>query len=136
MSTVSGDEISLDEQSRELREDLARSDAKASLLLAGEGALLAVLAAAQPSGPGQWAVVVGMVLMGVSAVLLLIAVRPRIGGPMLAGTPGWWPETHLGRRDALARVARRKFRLLRAAVDLLVAGGAVVATGLGVEVIV
>lgn len=126
------------EQAQELREDLARTDTKASLLLAGAGALVAVLASGPLQTPGiaQWVTGAGMAVIAASAAVLLVTVRPRIGGPMLAGTPGWCPETAAARRDNLAELCRTKFYRLRRAIDLLLVGGGVSLVGVLLGVIV
>lgn len=131
-------EISLTAAHAEVKAEIARTDTKASLLLAFVGALLA----------GVWTVVedshlpaaalavsgAGAVLLVLAAWVLLLAVRPNLGGRQ--GFPLWATltveeiRTELGtdRRAqdiaGLSRIAVAKFTRLKRAVDLLCTGGA------------
>ncbi|MFV2117057.1 Pycsar system effector family protein [Streptomyces sp. Act-28] len=127
----------LDAAHAEVKAELARTDTKASLLLAFTGAALAgvgtiagavrlPVAAAVVGGAG---VVVLLAVVG----LLLRAVRPNLSGG--AGFPLWatlTPEqirTHLAQDEraediaGLARIAVSKFARLQRAIDLTYAAG-------------
>lgn len=118
-----------------LQGDLARSEGKASLLLALSGAALVALMATapglRPAFPAAVAGALGAAALLAATVLLLLAVRPDLGGS------GWtsWPRLSVGQlRHQLrsgyqvenlrfmAELATRKFRLIRAAVDCMLAG--------------
>lgn len=118
-----------------LQADLGRSDTKASLLLALAGAALVALASAapdlHPTVPTAVIASLGTAAMLAATVILLCAVRPHLGGN------GWtgWPRLNADQlRDQLtagyqvehlrfmAALATRKFRLIRAAVDCMLAG--------------
>ncbi|MDR3080971.1 MAG: DUF5706 domain-containing protein [Streptomyces sp.] len=118
-----------------LRGELARADSKASLLLALTGAALfgAVSAASNAHLPAAAEIVgmLGLAAVLAATVLLLLAVLPNLGGP------GWprWPEMPpeqlhealaAGARpegaQTLAALARRKMRLIRHAVQCILAG--------------
>ncbi|RAJ58887.1 hypothetical protein K378_05121 [Streptomyces sp. Amel2xB2] len=118
-----------------LQGDLARTEVKASLLLALTGAALVGLVSAagdlELSVPATVAAALGAVALLAATVLLLIAVRPDLGGG------GWtsWPGLDDARLRAeltsgyrvdhlrfMAQLATRKFRLIRAAVDCTLAG--------------
>lgn len=118
-----------------LRSELARSDGKASLLLALTGAALAALvsmvsgrhlpAAALAVG------VLGAVALLAATVILLAAVRPYLNG---AGWPSWptlqaeqlreqlAAGQHLEEVRVLAAAAKTKFLRIRYAVDCVLAG--------------
>ncbi|MBH1938968.1 hypothetical protein I5Q34_32705 [Streptomyces sp. AV19] len=125
-----------DDQARiiALRNDIARVDTKASVLLAlASAALAAVLTATtlRLPGPATWTGAAGAAAFLAATLLLLLAVRPSLHGP---GWPTWdrIPEHQLaaeltGPNQAaeartLATLARRKYLCVRAAVDLIVAG--------------
>lgn len=118
-----------------LQGDLARSEGKASLLLALSGAVLVALGTTasnlHPSLPAAVVGALGAAALLAATLLLLLAVRPELGGT------GWtsWPRLSAGQlRDELASgyqpdhlrfmaaLATRKFRLIRAAVDAMIAG--------------
>ncbi|MFE1770536.1 Pycsar system effector family protein [Streptomyces sp. NPDC059008] len=118
-----------------LQADLARSEGKASLLLALSGAALVALVSAAGSlrltVPTAVAGALGTAALLAATVLLLLAVRPDLGG---SGWTSWsrlsvgqlrerlaagYPVDHL---RFMAALAARKFRLIRAAVDCLLAG--------------
>lgn len=118
-----------------LQGDLARSEGKASLLLALSGAALVALVSAagdlRLTAAAAVAGALGTAALLAATVLLLLAVRPDLGGS------GWtrWPRltTEQVREQLasgyqveqlrfMAALAARKFRLIRAAVDCLLAG--------------
>ncbi|MEU3459301.1 Pycsar system effector family protein [Streptomyces sp. NPDC006733] len=118
-----------------LQADLGRSDTKASLLLGLAGAALVALASAapgrHPTPPVAVAASLGATALLTAAVLLLCAVRPHLGG---TGWTSWSPlsaEQLRARLTAgyqvehlrfMAALATRKFRLIRLAVDCMLAG--------------
>ncbi|MFE2218917.1 Pycsar system effector family protein [Streptomyces canus] len=121
----------------EVKAEIARTDNKTALLLAFVGAVLAggwTLARALPLNPPACAVGgFGMTLLVIAAGLLLRSVRPNLSGRH--GFPLWAtlaPEqiTDAVSRDlaadiaGLSRLAVVKFTGLRRAVDLTLAGGA------------
>ena len=118
-----------------LQADLARTDAKASLLLALSGAALVALASSasslHPTVPAAVAASLAAAALLASTVILLVAVRPYLGGN---GWTSWSGLSTDQLRDLLtvgyqvehlrfmAVLAKRKFRLIRAAVDCMLAG--------------
>jgi hypothetical protein len=118
-----------------LRVEVARTDSKASLLLALTGAALAVLVSQSTDGhlpvPAVAVGGVGAVALLAATVVLLLAVRPQLGGP---GWPQWANLTddelrdelaagqHLTLVKALAASVRAKYARIRLAVDLLLTG--------------
>ncbi|MCX5529839.1 DUF5706 domain-containing protein [Streptomyces sp. NBC_00006] len=118
-----------------LQSDMARAEGKASLLLALSGAVLVALVSTVKDlhlpAPAVAVGAVGGAALLASTVLLLLAVRPDLGGP---GWPSWSRLTREELNDCLARgyrvehlrymaaLARRKFLLLRVAVDCLLGG--------------
>ncbi|MEU6079561.1 Pycsar system effector family protein [Streptomyces sp. NPDC047108] len=130
-----------------LQGDLARSEGKASLLLALSGAALVGLVSAatnlHPPLPAAVFGALGAAALLAATLLLLLAVRPQLGG---TGWPSWprlsaeqlndelasgYQPDHL---RFMAALATRKFCLIRAAVDAMVAGISLlaVAAALGV----
>ncbi|MFC7309329.1 Pycsar system effector family protein [Streptomyces monticola] len=120
-----------------LQGDLARTETKASLLLALTGAALVVLVttatAADVALPVAAAVAgwLGAFALLAATVVLLLAIRPHLGGS------GWtsWPrlaDDELRQRLStgyqvehlrfMAALAARKFQLIRVAVDCVIAG--------------
>jgi hypothetical protein len=118
-----------------LQGDLARSEGKASLLLALSGAVLVALVTTatnlHPPLPAAVVGGLGTAALVAATLLLLLAVRPELGGT------GWtsWPQLSAEQlRDQLASgyqpdhlrfmaaLATRKFRLIRAAVDSILVG--------------
>ncbi|MFI7246375.1 Pycsar system effector family protein [Streptomyces qinglanensis] len=117
--------------------ELARTDTKASLLLAFDGAALAGLAALVDSDhplPAQLAGTAAGLALAAAAVLLLLVVRPNLGGrrrTVREGFPCWAEldedalhtklrEDHRVRQTrALSVIAVTKYRRLAAAVDAL-----------------
>ncbi|MET7458248.1 Pycsar system effector family protein [Streptomyces sp. NPDC005574] len=117
-------------------QEIGRTDGKASLLLAFDGALLAGLASLAPRGLPLLTVGVGaaaVLALAGAAVLLLLVVRPRLGGTNRASFPYWAQLDDAGIRDCLQydmRLARirvlsvlvmAKYRRLQGAVDLSLA---------------
>ncbi|MGW7518490.1 Pycsar system effector family protein [Streptomyces sp. NPDC054796] len=125
-----------------LQADLTRSDTKASLLLALSGGALVALASTArelaPDAPAAVALSLGAAALLAATVLLLVAVRPDLRGRGWTSWPGLapdqlraWLETgyepgHLG---FMAELATRKFRLIRVAVDCMLAGLGLLALG-------
>ncbi|AZS71454.1 integral membrane plasmid transfer protein [Streptomyces lydicus] len=124
----------------EVKAELARTDTKASLLLAFTGAMLA----------GAWTVATsihlptaaiafgaaGVAVLLAAATYLLRTVRPNLGGARPQGFPKWATLTPDEIRDALSeddrtahiavlsRIAVAKFARLRYAIDLTCVAGA------------
>lgn len=118
--------------------EIARTDGKASLLLAFDGALLAGLASAadQPLPAASQILGAAAVLaLAVAAVLLLLVVRPHLdgSGSDRASFPYWarldddtirasmTGDTRPARVRVLSRIAVRKFTVMRRAVDTILA---------------
>ena len=114
--------------------EIARTDGKSSLLLAFTGAVLAgltSLADGQLPGVTQAFGAAGVLALAAASVLLLLVVRPRLGGNDRASFPYWARLTeaeiracmHGDSRAAsirvLSAIALRKFTHLRRAVDLI-----------------
>ncbi|MEV5168298.1 Pycsar system effector family protein [Streptomyces werraensis] len=121
----------------EVKAEIARTDAKTALLLAFVGAVLAgawTVARDLPLNlPASISGGVGLALLVAAAGLLLRSVRPNLGGRH--GFPLWATLTAEEISDAvsgdlaadiagLSRLAVAKFTRLRHAVDLTMAGGA------------
>ncbi|MFF3748636.1 Pycsar system effector family protein [Streptomyces kronopolitis] len=128
----------------EVKAELARTDTKASLLLAFTGAMLA----------GAWTVATsihlppaaivfgpaGAAVLLAAAVYLLRTVRPNLGGTRPQGFPKWATLTPDEIRDALSeddrpahiaalsRIAVAKFARLQRAIDLTCIAGALLVT--------
>ncbi|MGQ4361646.1 Pycsar system effector family protein [Streptomyces sp. SAS_272] len=121
-----------------LGKELVRHDTKASLLIAVDGGILALVAAIAHGSDLSWEVrllgVLGLSALAASVLVLLVSIRPALGGRT---GEGWEIWSALGRDDLLihmkaerrperilflSRVVHRKFRRLRLAVDLLIAG--------------
>jgi hypothetical protein len=133
--TTSTAAAALDSAQMDVKAELARTDTKASLLLAFVGAVLAgVLTVAASTRPPLPALVVGgmaALLLVAAAWLLLTAVRPDLSG----GSSGTFPRlarlsveqiTDVMRADRrahavhdLSRIAVAKFTALQRAVDLI-----------------
>lgn len=127
----------------EVKAELARTDTKASLLLAFVGAALA----------GTWSVATGtrlplaalvvggagVLVLLAAVVLLLLTVRPNLGGTAPEGFPKWAlldgealredlaADDRTGHLRVLSRIAVAKFTRLRRAVDLVCAAGILLA---------
>ncbi|MGX4658058.1 Pycsar system effector family protein [Micromonospora sp. SCSIO 07396] len=126
----------------EVRAELARADSKASTLMAVAGAAVtvgvAILARADLPGPALAVGVATVVAVGTAVGLLAGAVRPSLGGghglvryaTTTAGdlmTEATAPPLAAAAERAhhlvwLSRTAVRKYRRVRTAVDLLLAG--------------
>ncbi|MCX5097709.1 DUF5706 domain-containing protein [Streptomyces sp. NBC_00365] len=122
--------------------EIGRTDGKASLLLAFNGAVLAGLASVAdkdlpPVTKSFGALAV--LALGTAAVLLLLVVRPRLRGNDKASFPYWARldedairscmdgDTRAARIRVLSNLAIRKFIHLRRAVDLSLAALALLA---------
>ncbi|MFE5513987.1 Pycsar system effector family protein [Streptomyces sp. NPDC056529] len=130
----------LTEACRDTEAKIARVDTKVSFLLAFDGAILAGLASlADKPFPlsARIAGAVAALVLGVAAVLLLLAVRPNLGGRrrvIREGFPLWAEledqellaalaqDTRTIQTRALSLLAVRKFRGLIRAVDTILAG--------------
>lgn len=116
--------------------EIGRTDNKSSLLLAFNGALLAGLASVAdkdlPTATKAFGAL-AVLALGTAAVLLLLVVRPRLGGNDKASFPYWArldedeirgcmdADTRAARIRVLSTLAVRKFTHLRRAVDLSLA---------------
>ncbi|MFE9395713.1 Pycsar system effector family protein [Streptomyces flavidovirens] len=125
----------------EVKAEIIRTDTKASLLLAFDGAILAAVWTAATSlhlpVTALVATAIGAALVVAAAALLLAVVRPRLGGANPVGFPRWATLTEdeiradLRSDDRaqhirnLSRIAVAKFTRLQTAVDLTRAAGAV-----------
>ncbi|MEV5139682.1 Pycsar system effector family protein [Streptomyces syringium] len=131
--TVPATEKNLDAACASVANEIARTDSKASLLLAFNGAVLAGLASvadkdlpAAPKAIGALAVVA----LGTAAALLLLVVKPRLRSHDRASFPYWATldedqirvgmeaDTRAATIRVLSILAVRKYRHLRRAVDL------------------
>lgn len=132
----------LDAACATLAGEVGRTDGKASLLLAFTGAVLAGLATlADHDLPAltRAAGALAAAALGAAAVLLLLVVRPRLGGHDRASFPYWarldadaitatmTGDTRPARIHVLSRIALRKYRTLRRAVDCILAALALLA---------
>ncbi|MFJ2008464.1 Pycsar system effector family protein [Streptomyces chartreusis] len=118
-----------------LRTELGRADSKASLLLALTGAGLAGIVSAAPQldlpVAAAAAGAAGICALVTSTVLLLLTVRPRLGGN---GWPSWHQLTDAELQERLAHghgtnevqvlaaAARLKFHRIQRAVDCTLTG--------------
>ncbi|WP_329169423.1 DUF5706 domain-containing protein (plasmid) [Streptomyces sp. NBC_01267] len=125
--------------------EIGRTDSKASLLLAFDGAVLAGLASVADKDLSLSTQVVGglaVVALGAAAVLLLLVVRPclTVPGRIAHGTFPQWArmeegalqesmtqDTRTSRVKALSVLAVRKYRRLARAVDVILAALALLA---------
>lgn len=118
-----------------LTSDMARTDSKASMLLALTGAALAAVlsvgATLHPPAIATVTGVAGAVALLAATVILLIAVRPTLGGPGWTNWPNLSrPEVHdqltagieVRQVQFVAALAVRKFRYIRLAVDCILVG--------------
>ncbi|WP_424864027.1 Pycsar system effector family protein [Streptomyces sp. MMS24-I29] len=116
--------------------ETARTDSKASLLLAFDGAVLAGLATLADKNlplPAQIAGGAAVLALVAAAVLLLLVVRPHLGGttPAPGSFPHWAQldadtirasmeqDTRADRIKALSAIAVRKYKRLGRAVDTI-----------------
>ncbi|MGY0071718.1 Pycsar system effector family protein (plasmid) [Streptomyces sp. QTS137] len=122
--------------------EIARTDGKASLLLAFAGAALAGLTTLVDHDLPTLTKALGVLAvaaLGTAAVLLLLVVRPRLGGHDRASFPYWARldeteiracmdgDTRAARIRVLFNIAVVKFTQLRRAVDCTLAALAVLA---------
>jgi hypothetical protein len=112
--------------------EIARTDAKASLLLAFNGAVLAGVASAADKDLPPVTMAFGalaVLVLGAAAVLLLLVVRPRLSGDDRASFPYWarlddeiraslTSDTRAARIRVLSTIAVAKFTRLRHAIHL------------------
>ena len=124
-----GDAARLDSCAEEVRGELRRADTKASMLLALAGAGVAVAASSKlltADDTITQALAGGGTAFLVAAVIaLLLVVRPRLAtAPFMQDPSAWRPESPRQRVLNLSAVARLKFTRVRVAVDLLLAGTA------------
>ncbi|MFD8221931.1 Pycsar system effector family protein [Streptomyces sp. NPDC059697] len=137
-STVPASDIdkNLDTACASVISEIGRTDGKASLLLAFNGAVLARLASVADKDLPPAAKAFGTLAdltLGAAAVLLLLVVRPRLRGDDRASFPYWARldkdeirscmdgDTRAARIRVLSTLAVRKFTHLRRAVDLSLA---------------
>lgn len=129
----------LDDACQDVESKISRTDNKASLLLAFDGAVLAGLAGVADKDLPLPAQIVGgaaVLALAAAAVLLLLVVRPNLGGRgrvIREGFPRWAQlsedalvqamrqDTRLTRVRSLSILAVTKFRLLARAVDVILA---------------
>lgn len=140
--TVPATDKNLDAACASVASEIARTDSKASLLLAFNGAVLAGLASIAdkdlPSAPKAIGALAALAL-GVAAVLLLLVVRPRLRVDDRASFTHWAQldeegirscmesDTRATRIRVLSTLAVRKYLHLRRAVDLSLAALALLA---------
>lgn len=132
-----GTDKNLDAACAAVSGEIARTDSKASLLLAFDGAVLAGLASvADKDLPLVTQAVGGLAVafLVLAAWLLLLVVRPNLGGgnrTVREGFPRWarmeesalrqamTQDTRIARLKALSGIAVGKFQLLTRAVDII-----------------
>ena len=137
-TTVPGasEDTNLDAACTTVAAEVARTDGKASLLLAFNGVVLAGLTGATHTGLPAVTKVVGaaaVLTLPAAAVLLLLVVRPRPQGTDRASFPYWAglddgtirasmrADARPARIRVLSGIALRKHRQLKRAVDLSLA---------------
>jgi hypothetical protein len=129
----------LDDACHDVEAKISRTDSKASLLLAFNGAVLAGLASVADKDlplPAQFAGGAAVLALAASAVLLLLVVRPNLGGRgrvVREGFPCWARmseddllnamrhDTRATRVRSLSIIAVAKFQRLALAVDVILA---------------
>jgi hypothetical protein len=129
----------LDDACHDVEAKISRTDNKASLLLAFNGAVLAGLASVADKDlplPAQLFGGAAVLTLAASAVLLLLVVRPNLGGRgrvVREGFPRWaqlseedlliamGQDTRVVRVQALSLIAVAKFERLACAVDIILA---------------
>ncbi|MEU5443668.1 Pycsar system effector family protein [Streptomyces griseofuscus] len=134
--TVPATDKNLDAACASVANEIARTDGKASLLLAFNGAVLAGLASVADKDLPAATKAVGALAalaLGAAAVLLLLVVRPSLRGDDRASFPHWARldeggirscmegDTRATRIRVLSTLALRKYLHLRRAVDLSLA---------------
>ncbi|MCX4799905.1 DUF5706 domain-containing protein [Streptomyces sp. NBC_01242] len=124
--------------------EIARTDSKASLLLAFDGAVLAGLASVADKDLPLFTKTAGglaVLALAAAAVLLLLVVRPNLGGGRIIreGLPYWaqleeselresmTEDTRAARVKALSVLAVGKYQRLARAVDVILAAIALLA---------
>jgi Family of unknown function (DUF5706) len=148
-TSIDRTETNLSTAYADVKAEIARTDTKASLLLAFNGALLAgAWTVATTAHPSRWALVAGgagLVAVFVSVMVLLSCTRPRLKGK--ASFPHWATLTTEELRAEMAQdrrvhavsvlsgVAVRKMRALQYAFDLTRAAGILLAIAAVLEVI-
>ncbi|MDQ0904661.1 hypothetical protein QFZ22_000646 [Streptomyces canus] len=134
---ASSEDANLDAACTAVAAEVARTDSKASLLLAFNGAVLAGLATIVDTGLPSVAKAVGaaaVLALAAAAVLLLLVVRPRMRGTTDRASFPYWArldedairasmrgDTRPARIRVLSTIAMRKYSQLRLAVDLSLA---------------
>ncbi|TLS45723.1 integral membrane plasmid transfer protein [Streptomyces montanus] len=133
---VSATDKNLDSACAAVATEIARTDGKASLLLAFNGAVLAGLASVADNNLPLTTKAFGaaaVLALGAAAVLLLLVVRPRLSGHDKASFPYWarldedeirasmQSDTRAARIRVLSVLAIRKYQRLRHAVHLSLA---------------
>ncbi|MFI8234945.1 Pycsar system effector family protein [Streptomyces sp. NPDC085900] len=129
-------DTNLDTALTTLATEIGRTDNKASLLLAFNGAVLAGLASLTdhtlPAGTKAFGAA-AVLALAAAAALLLFVVRPRLGGNDRASFPYWarlnddeiragmHGDTRAARIRVLSQIALTKYRKLQHAVDLSLA---------------
>ncbi|MEU4878314.1 Pycsar system effector family protein [Streptomyces sp. NPDC021608] len=136
----------LDSALSALQSEVSRTDSKASLLLAFQGAALAGLASLAPRDmpPAAKAFgVLAVLALGMAVVLLLLVVRPRLRGDDRGSFPYWarltepqirecmGTDTRTARIRVLSQIVLTKFLRLRRAVDCTLAALALLALAAG-----
>ncbi|MFJ8855686.1 Pycsar system effector family protein [Streptomyces sp. NPDC102437] len=126
----------MDDACTSVTSEISRTDGKASLLLAFNGAALAGLASVADKElplPTKLFGTAAVLALGMAAVLLLLVVRPRLSGADRASFPYWarldedeirdrmQSDTRAARIQVLSALAVSKFLYLRRAVDLSLA---------------
>ncbi|MGW1353461.1 Pycsar system effector family protein [Streptomyces sp. NPDC002409] len=128
----------LDAGCADVAAEIARTDQKGSLLLAFDGAVLAGLASLADKDFALSAQIIGgaaSLALTAAAVLLLLVVRPRLGGRTpVPGTFPYWAgmdaaaiqasasaDTRAARIEALSTSAYAKYKRLEQAVDTILA---------------
>ncbi|MFF4534098.1 Pycsar system effector family protein [Streptomyces sp. NPDC001407] len=132
----------LDTACASVASEIGRTDGKASLLLAFNGAVLAGLGSVADKDLPPTTKVFGtfaILALGAAAVLLLLVVRPRLRGADRASFPYWArldedeiracmdDDTRAARIRVLSTLAVSKYRHLRRSVDLMLAALALLA---------
>jgi Pycsar effector protein len=135
-------ERNLDAACASVAGEIGRTDGKASLLLAFNGVVLAGLASLADKPlptPARILGALAAIAFGTACVLLLLVVRPRLGGSDRASFPHWARLGEDGIRACMDRDSRAaqvrvlsilavgKFRRLQRAIDVSLAGLALVA---------
>ena len=139
LPTAHGLSKNLDDACHDVEAKIARTDSKASLLLAFDGAVIAGLASVADKDlplPAQVAGGLAVLALAAAAVLLLLVVRPNLGGRgrvIREGFPRWAQlseddlitamsaDTRVIRVKSLSLIAVAKFERLTRAVDTILA---------------